>query len=146
MVEETLIRSHPRRIATFIGIGAVNTAIDISAFAFLYGVVGLDVVSSNVLAFLFAVTNSYALNFLITFADRRSRRGTLRSFASFLCVAAVAMGVSTAIVYFMSMLTHPLIAKLIAAGASTTINYIGSYRFVFAGGSGGGRRASEPSK
>ncbi|HET9396740.1 MAG TPA: GtrA family protein [Nitrospiraceae bacterium] len=145
MVEETLIRSHPRRIATFIGIGAVNTAIDVSAFAFLYGVAGLDVVTSNVLAFMFAVTNSYVLNFLITFADRRSRRSTLRSFARFLCVAVVAMGVSTVIVCLMSTLTHPLIAKLIAAGASTMINYIGSYKLVFAGGGGGGRRASEPS-
>jgi putative flippase GtrA len=145
MVDETLSRSHPRRIATFIGIGAVNTTIDISAFAFLYGVVGLDVVSSNVLAFLFAVINSYVLNFLITFHDRCSRRGTLRSFAKFLCVAALAMGVSTVIVYLISMLTHPLIAKLIAAAASTTINYVGSYKFVFTGGDGGRRRASEPS-
>jgi putative flippase GtrA len=146
MVEQTLIRSHPRRIATFVGIGAVNTVIDISAFAVLYSVAGLDVVSSNVLAFLFAVTNSYALNFLITFADRHSRRGTLRSLAGFLCVAAVAMGVSTAIVYLTSMLTHPLIAKLIATAASTAINYVGCYRFVFSGGSGIGPRASEPSK
>jgi putative flippase GtrA len=134
MVEETLIRSHPRRIATFVAIGAVNTVIDISAFAFLYGLAGLDVVTSNVLAFLIAVTNSYALNFLITFADRRSRRGTLRSFAGFLCVAAVAMGVST------------VIAKLIATAVSTTINYVGCYRFVFSSGSGIGPRASEPSK
>jgi putative flippase GtrA len=143
MVEETLIRSHPRRIATFVAIGAVNTVIDISAFAFLYGLAGLDVVTSNVLAFLIAVTNSYALNFLITFADRRNRRGALRSFAKFLGVAIGAMGVSTAIVYLISMFTHPLIAKLIATVASTAINYLGSYRFVFAGGNSIAPRTSE---
>ena len=93
--------------------------------------------SSNVLAFLIAVTNSYALNFLITFADRRSRGG-FKSVAKFLCVAVVAMGVSTAIVYLMSMLMHPLIAKLIATVASTAINYVGCYRFAFSGGSGAG--------
>ena len=137
MAEKALTRSHPRRIATFVGVGAVNTAIDISAFALLYGVAGLNVVSSNVLAFLIAVTNSYALNFLITFADRRSR-GAFKSVAKFLCVAVVAMGVSTAIVYLMSMLMHPLIAKLIATVASTAINYVGCYRFAFSGGSSTG--------
>lgn len=131
MVEETLTRSHARRIATFVGIGAINTAIDISAFACLYGLAGLHVVPANVLAFLIAVTNSYVLNFLITFADRRSGRGTLRSFARFLSVAVAAMCVSTAIVYLISMVTHPMVAKLIATTASTAINYGGCCRFVF---------------
>ena len=131
MVEETLTRSHPRRIATFVGIGAVNTAIDISAFACLYGLAGMHVVPANVLAFLIAVTNSYVLNLLITFADRGSTRGTLRSFARFLSVAVAAMCVSTAIVYLISMVTHPMIAKLVATAASTAINYVGCHRFVF---------------
>jgi putative flippase GtrA len=133
MVAETLTRSHPRRIATFVGIGAVNTAIDISAFACLYGLVGLHVVPANVLAFLIAVTNSYVLNFLITFADRRGTRGTLRNAVRFLAVAVAAMCVSTAIVYLISMVTHPMIAKLIATATSTAINYVGCYRFVFSG-------------
>jgi putative flippase GtrA len=134
MVEEILTRSHPRRIVTFVSIGAINTAIDISAFACLYGLAGLHVVPANVLAFLIAVTNSYAMNFLITFADRRGARGTLRSFARFLSVAVAAMCVSTAIVYLISMVTHPMIAKLIATAASTAINYVGCFRFVFSGG------------
>jgi putative flippase GtrA len=137
MVEEILTRSHPRRIVTFVSIGAINTAIDISAFACLYGLAGLHVVPANVLAFLIAVTNSYAMNFLITFADRRGASGTLRSFARFLSVAVAAMCVSTAIVYLISMITHPMIAKLVATVASTAINYVGCYRFVFpADGSG----------
>jgi putative flippase GtrA len=137
MVDEILTHSHPRRIATFVGIGAINTAIDILAFAGLYGLGGLHVVPANVLAFLIAVANSYAMNYLFTFADRRSGRGTLRGFAWFLSVAVVAMCVSTAIVYLISMITHPMIAKLVATVASTAINYVGCYRFVFpADGSG----------
>jgi putative flippase GtrA len=138
--------SHPRRVAAFVGIGAVNTVVDISAFAFFFILVGLDVVSSNVLAFLIAATNSYTLNFLITFADRRSTRGTLRSFARFLFVAVVSMTVSTAIVYLLSMVMHPLIAKLIATVGSTAINYIGSYRFVFSGAGDTRPRSPAPSE
>lgn len=146
MSEQAPARSHPRRFAAFVGIGVINTVVDISAFAFFCLLVGLDVISSNVLAFLIAVTNSYVLNFLITFADRRSTRGTLRNFARFLFVAVVSMSVSTAIVYLLSMVTHPLIAKLIATAASTAINYIGSYRFVFSGAGDTRRRSPAPSE
>lgn len=146
MSEEILARSHPRRLATFIAIGAINTVIDIAAFACLYTLAGLDVISSNVLAFLIAVTHSYVLNFLITFADRHSTRGTLRSLARFLSVAVVSMSVSTAIVYLLSMIMHPLIAKLIATAGSTAINYVGSYRFVFSGAGDARPRTPAPSK
>jgi putative flippase GtrA len=130
---------HTRRATAFIGIGAVNTMIDFSAFACLYQLVGLDPVISNVLAFLIAVTNSYVLNALITFGDRRSTRstrGTFRSFARFLFVAVISMTVSTAIVHLLSMVMHPLVGKLIAIAASTVVSYIGCHRFVFTGESG----------
>lgn len=132
MIVESLIRSHPRRFATFVGVGVINTAIDILSFACLYGVVGLDVISSNVGAFLIAVTNSYVMNRLFTFSDRRPRRGdTPRTFARFFIVAITAMIVSTTIVYLISLVMHPLIGKLIATAASTVINYTGCYWFAF---------------
>lgn len=132
MIVESLIRSHPRRFATFIGVGVINTAIDILSFACLYWVVHLDVISSNVGAFLIAVTNSYVMNRLFTFSDRRPLSGdTPRTFARFLMVAITAMIVSTAIVYLISLVMHPLIGKLIATAASTVINYTGCYWFAF---------------
>ena len=140
-----LVRSHVRRATAFVGVGALNTVIDFSAFACLNQLAGLDPAPSNVLAFLIAVANSYIMNTLITFADRR-RRHPVRSFARFLLVAVAAMAVSTIIVHFLAMLMHPLIAKLIAVGASTLINYIGSCWFVFSSESGDGQRASVLSK
>jgi putative flippase GtrA len=127
----SLVRSHPRRAAIFIAIGVINTAIDISAFACLYRLLGLDIIASNVLAFLIAVTNSYVLNFLITFADRSSGRGALGRFPRFLLVAVIALSVSTVIVSLLSVFIHPLLAKLVATAASTTVNYLGCCRFVF---------------
>ncbi len=146
MIGKTRIGSHPRRAATFVAVGAVNTIIDVAAFACFYQLAGLDVISSNVLAFLIAVTNSYIMNFLITFADRHSGRGTIRSFARFLLVAVISLCVSTIIVYLCSIFMHPLFAKLIATGASTVINYRGSYRFVFSGDSSAAARTSMLSK
>jgi putative flippase GtrA len=146
MIRGALIRSHPRRIVIFVGIGVINTAIDVFAFASLYGLVGLDVISSNVVAFLIAVTNSYAMNRLITFADRRGRRDTPSGLARFIMVALAAMSVSTAIVYLISMFAHPMIGKLIATVASTTINYTGCYWFAFPGGSNARRRPLMPWK
>jgi putative flippase GtrA len=130
---ERLLRSHPRRAALFIGVGAVNTVVDITAFACFYELLGIAVIPSNVLAFLIAVTNSYILNWLITFADRRSNRGAFGGFVRFLLVALVALGVSTAIVHFVSLVMHPLLAKLVATAGSTLVNYAGCHRFVFSG-------------
>ena len=139
---KALARSHTRRARAFVAIGAVNTMIDFTAFAGLYQLAGLDPIVSNVLAFLIAVTNSYVLNALITFGDRRGARGPFRSFARFLFVAIVALAVSTAIVYLISMVMHPLIAKLIAIAGSTVVSYIGCYRFVFSAERGEAPRAS----
>jgi putative flippase GtrA len=108
----------------------INTAVDISAFACLYELAGFGVISSNVLAFLLAVSGSYIMNRLITFADRRSSSGIGR-FVRFVTVAVVAMAVSTAVVYLASKVMHPLIGKMIATVASTFINYIATNRFVF---------------
>jgi putative flippase GtrA len=131
VTKQDATRSHARRITFFVAIGLVNTAIDISAFACLYELAGLGVVSSNVLAFLLAVSNSYVMNRLITFADKHSGRGTTESFVRFVTVAVVAMAASTAVVYLASQVMHPLIGKLIATAVSTFINYIGIDRFVF---------------
>lgn len=124
-------RSHARRFTLFAAIGVINTLVDIGAFICLYELAGLDVISSNVLAFLLAVTNSYVLNRFITFRDRVG--GSLRHFARFLVVAVAAMIASTAIVYAISLFLYPVIGKLVATAASTLINYVGSHKFVFAG-------------
>jgi putative flippase GtrA len=146
MIGKIQAASHTRRAAIFIGIGAINTVIDVSAFACFHQLFGLHVIPSNVMAFLIALANSYILNSLITFADRHGGRPAFRSFARFFFVAAIAMTVSTVIVYLLSMLMHPLVAKLIATAASTAINYCGSYWFVFSGGKGGASRAPAVSK
>jgi putative flippase GtrA len=134
-------RSQPRRAALFAGIGLINTTIDVSVFACLYRFEGLGVVPSNVLAFLLAAANSYLLNALVTFGDRAGTRVSPAGFARFLCVAVIAMGASTAIVWLLAMHMHPLLAKLIATAASTAIGYAGTCRFVFPHAGARGRRA-----
>lgn len=131
MSKQDLARSHARRAAMFIAVGLLNTLIDIGTFTCLYQFAGFDVISSNVVAFLVAVTNSYIMNRFFTFGDRRGSGGGVRRFARYLTIAVTAMTVSTAIVYLISQFTHPLIGKLVATVASTVINYIGSHRFVF---------------
>lgn len=125
------VRSHARRFAMFAGIGVINTLVDVGAFIGFYELVGLDVISCNVLAFLLAVANSYILNRFITFRDRSGGGGSLRRFARFFVIAITAMIVSTAIVYLASQFIHPVIGKLMATVVSTLINYLGSHRFVF---------------
>ena len=126
-------RSHARRLALFVGVGLTNTAVDMGAFICLYELVEFDVISSNVIAFLLAVMNSYVLNRLITFADQRVGSMPLRGLGRFLVVAGAAMIVSTAIVYMIAQFAHPVIGKLVALVASTLINYIGCNRYVFTG-------------
>ena len=125
-----MARSHAQRFTMFAGVGVINTLVDVGAFVGFYELVGLDVISCNVLAFLLAVANSYILNRFITFRDRGGGSGSLRRFGRFFVIAVTAMIVSTAIVYVASQFIYPVVGKLIAtvAGPLYQLRGIASFR------------------
>ena len=61
------------KMVSFAMIGVANVLVDFAVFAFAYKLLELPLVSSNVLAWLVAVSGSYVMNTLITFRHESGR-------------------------------------------------------------------------
>src|SRR5215471_18332744 len=71
------------KAATFALIGVVNVAVDFSVFSIGYFRLGLPIVAANVLSWSVAVTGSYVMNSLITFAKESGRQLRIKDYGSF---------------------------------------------------------------
>jgi len=80
-----------RKASTFALVGVVNTAVDFCVFMVGYKLLHLELIPANLLSWIVAVSGSYVLNSMITFAAESGRKLTLRAYVSF-----VASGVAGA--------------------------------------------------
>jgi putative flippase GtrA len=122
-------------------IGAVNAAVDFSVFALAYYYFGTSIIAAQVAAWVVAVTGSYVMNSMITFAAESGQRLNLKSYLSFALAQAGGFLANTATVYVVSYgLEHlagintnsaVLAGKLLAIGASFVVNFTLSHFVVF---------------
>ena len=68
-----LDRAIALKAASFAMIGVVNTGIDFGVFTFTHYYLGLPIIAANSIAWLMAVSNSYVMNSMITFAAETGR-------------------------------------------------------------------------
>jgi len=126
------------KAASFALIGLINTVIDLGVFLLARNVVGLALVSANVLAWLVAVSFSYVMNSSVTFAAESGGKLTWRAYSAFLASGVVGVTASTATLVMLSYVMPELAAKLAAIGVSFVVNFSLSHFVVF-------RSRSEPS-
>jgi putative flippase GtrA len=122
-------------------IGAVNAAVDFGVFALAYYYFGSSIIAAQVAAWIVAVTGSYVMNSMITFAAESGQRLNLKSYLSFALAQVGGFLANTATVYVVSYgLEHlagmntgnaVLIGKLLAIGASFVVNFTLSHFVVF---------------
>jgi putative flippase GtrA len=123
-------------------VGVVNTVIDLVVFLAACAVLGIDpadtsrqgalmLVVANVAAWLVAVSCSYAMNSLITFAAESGRQLRWRDYGKFVAsgVAGVIANTTTLLIaaYFLPV----IVAKLLAILASFLVNFSLSHFVVF---------------
>jgi putative flippase GtrA len=122
-------------------VGVVNTVIDLLVFLAACAVLGIDpadtrqgalmLVVANVAAWLVAVSCSYAMNSLITFAAESGRQLRWRDYGKFVAsgVAGVLANTTTLLIaaYFLPV----IVAKLLAILASFMVNFSLSHFVVF---------------
>src|ERR1700752_119022 len=101
----------------------VNFAVDFSVFAFAYYGLGLSIIAANVCAWAVAVTGSYVLNSLTTFAAESGRQLRMNDYATFVVSQMGALVANTATVFVLSYALPVLVAKLLAIGASFLVNF-----------------------
>jgi putative flippase GtrA len=116
---------------SFAAIGVVNAAVDFAVFSFAYYYLALPIVTANVVAWIVAVSGSYIMNSLTTFARESGRELRAKAYLTFLVSQAAGLVANTATVLVASHFVPVLLAKLMAIGASFLVNFSLSHFVVF---------------
>ena len=112
-------------------IGCVNATVDFVVFSIGHLYFELPIIPANLISWCVAVTNSYVLNSMITFAKESGRR---LSFGRYIAFAATQVGgliANTITVFVASFFMPVLVAKLLAIGASFVVDFTLSHLLVF---------------
>jgi putative flippase GtrA len=131
------------KAASFALIGVVNVAVDFSVFSVAYFHLGLPIIVANVISWCVAVTGSYVMNSLITFAKETGRHLRVKDYGSFVLSQLGGLVANTTTVfvasYFIALFLRVspdaaapvLLAKVLAIGASFLVNFSLSHFVVF---------------
>jgi putative flippase GtrA len=119
------------KAVSFALIGCVNAVVDFIVFTIAHIHFGLPIIPANLLAWMVAVTNSYVLNSMFTFATESGRRLTLARYVAFAASQTGGLIANTATVFVASYFVPVLIAKLLAIGASFVVDFSLSHFVVF---------------
>jgi putative flippase GtrA len=146
-------RAVARKAVSFALVGVINALVDLGVFSLFHFYLGHSIIVSNIISWLVAVTGSYVINSMTTFAAESGRKLRLRSYATFLLaqVAGFLANTITVVVvsYSIPVLLHALvgpdatlhvggqsidpvlIGKVLAIGASFLVNFSLSHFVVF---------------
>jgi putative flippase GtrA len=131
------------KAVSFALVGVVNATVDFGVFSFFYFYLGFPIIIANLISWFIAVTGSYVMNSMTTFAAESGRKLRLRSYATFLLAQVAGLIANTATVYLVPIMigkilgiestsTHlVLIGKLLAIGSSFLVNFSLSHFVVF---------------
>ena len=116
---------------SFALVGLLNSAVDFGVFSFAYYYLELPIVLANVIAWCVAVSGSYVMNSLTTFARESGRELRLTAYASFALSQVAGLVANTTTVLIASYFMPVLIGKVLAIAASFMVNFTLSHFFVF---------------
>jgi putative flippase GtrA len=131
------------KAVSFALVGVVNATVDFGVFSFFYFYLGFPIILANLISWFIAVTGSYVMNSMTTFAAESGRKLRLRSYATFLLAQVAGFVANTATVYLVPIVigkifgieststTLVLIGKLLAIGSSFLVNFSLSHFVVF---------------
>ncbi len=137
LLDRLILAWHERAVAlkavSFALIGVVNFAVDFGVFLLAYFYLALPIIISNFIAWIVAVSGSYVMNSLITFAAESGRQLRLKDYLTFVTSQTGGLVANTAVVFIASYFIPVLLGKLIAIGASFLVNFYLSHSVVFRG-------------
>ena len=112
-------------------IGCVNATVDFVVFSIGYFYFGLPIIAANIISWCVAVTNSYVLNSMITFAAESGRRLSVKAYLTFAATQIGGLVANTITVVVASYFIPVVFAKIIAIGASFVVDFTLSHLVVF---------------
>lgn len=126
------------QVAKFAGVGFVNMAVDFAVFFLALAALTSSLVAANVLAWVVAVSGSYVLNSLVTFAAESGRRLGLRAYAAFAASQVLGLAANTTTLVICAALMPLIAAKAAAILVGFAVNFSLARFVVF-----GAKRRSE---
>jgi putative flippase GtrA len=133
--ERLMTAWHERAIVlkamSFAVVGVVNSAVDFGVFALAYSYFELPIVLANVLSWCVAVSGSYVMNSLTTFAHESGRELSAKAYFGFALSQVAGLVANTTTVVVASYFMPVLIGKLLAIGVSFVVNFTLSHFIVF---------------
>jgi putative flippase GtrA len=140
-------RAFITKAASFGAIGVVNSAVDFAVFTLAFVWLALPIVPANLMSWAVAVTSSYVLNSMFTFAAESGRKLAARTYVNFVVAQVAGFIANTAVVLTASYFMPVLFGKLLAIGASFVVNFSLSHFVVFRRRGGmPGQDAAPPSR
>jgi putative flippase GtrA len=116
---------------SFAAVGVVNAAVDLAIFSLGFYGLGLPIITANVMAWTVAVSGSYFMNTMTTFARESGRELRGRAYFTFVISQVGGLIANTATVFIASYFMPVLLGKLFAIGASFLVNFSLSHFVVF---------------
>ena len=116
---------------SFAAVGVVNSAVDFGVFSFAYYYLELPIVTANVMAWIVAVSGSYVMNSLTTFARESGRELRAKAYFTFMISQVAGLVANTTTVFVASYFMPVLLGKVLAIGASFLVNFSLSHFVVF---------------
>jgi putative flippase GtrA len=146
-------RAVAAKAVSFALVGVINASVDFVVFSLLYYFLGLPIIVANLISWLVAVTGSYVMNSMTTFAAESGRQLRFKDYGSFLLAQIAGLVANTATIIIVSYsipgLLHVfagpgatlqigghtidpvLVGKVFAIGASFLVNFTLSHFVVF---------------
>ena len=135
LIDRLLDAWHGRAIGlkamSFAVVGLMNSAVDFGVFSFAFYYLGLSIVPANVMAWIVAVTGSYVMNSLTTFARESGRKLRAKAYAGFVLSQTLGLVANTTTVLVASYFMPVLVGKVLAIGVSFLVNFTLSHFVVF---------------
>ena len=135
IVDRLTVAWHERAIAlkaiSFAIVGVINTVIDFSVFWAAAHYLQWPLVPSNVLAWLVAVSFSYAMNSFTTFGPESGGILRWRDYGTFILSGVAGMVASTTTLFLLSYVLPVLWAKVLSILVSFVVNFSLSHFVVF---------------
>jgi putative flippase GtrA len=109
------------KAVSFALIGVINASVDFAVFSFFYYFLGVPIVVSNLISWLVAVTGSYVMNSMTTFAAESGRQLRFKDYGSFLLAQIAGLVANTATVIVVSYSIPGLLHVFVGPGATLQI-------------------------
>lgn len=118
-----------KRFLKFGTVGVFNTLITLFSFTLFY-YIGINYLLAHVMGYALGVLNSFYWNKKWVFKDNRKKSAT---FYKFIAVNLVTLGIHTLLLYLLvsNAGLQPVLANLLATGASLLINFFLNSKWTF---------------